>query len=138
MLIVSMIWLSRLEMNRFDNRGTSCGFSEISRKQLKDINILALFVYVFCKDHHSGITKNYYKSQYFKAERDYCPACTDFLEYAIGRRLCCPLPSKSSCKKCHVHCYRPGHREKVKEIMRYSGRKLITRGRFDLLIHYLF
>lgn len=67
-----------------------------------------------------------------------CPECREFLHYAISRRLKCPLPEKPTCKNCQIHCYRPGHRERVREIMRYSGRRLIMRGRFDLLWHYLF
>jgi hypothetical protein len=37
-----------------------------------------------------------------------------------------------------VHCYQPGHREKVRAIMRFSGPYLIRRGRLDLLWHYFF
>ena len=61
-----------------------------------------------------------------------------FLLYACERRLRCPLEEKPACKHCPVHCYRPGHREKVREIMRFSGRHLIRRGRLDLLWRYLF
>jgi hypothetical protein len=67
-----------------------------------------------------------------------CAECREFLEYAMTRRLRCPLDPKPACKHCPVHCYRPGHREKVKEIMRFSGRRLIRRGRLDLLWHYFF
>jgi hypothetical protein len=42
------------------------------------------------------------------------------------------------CKHCKIHCYRPDYREKVREIMRYSGKALIKRGRLDLVWHYLF
>jgi hypothetical protein len=42
------------------------------------------------------------------------------------------------CKHCKIHCYRPDYREKVREIMRYSGKALIKRGRLDLVCHYLF
>ncbi|NOR49648.1 MAG: hypothetical protein GQ530_01275, partial [Desulfuromonadales bacterium] len=39
---------------------------------------------------------------------------------------------------CPVHCYAPEQREKVREIMRFSGQYLIKRGRLDLLWHYFF
>ncbi|MCK4502919.1 MAG: nitrous oxide-stimulated promoter family protein, partial [Desulfuromonadales bacterium] len=64
--------------------------------------------------------------------------CLDFLEYAIERRLQCPVEEDPNCKHCQIHCYRSGHREKVREIMRYSGKTLIKRGRLDLLWHYFF
>jgi hypothetical protein len=58
--------------------------------------------------------------------------------YAFDRRLRCPLEEKPACKHCQVHCFKPGHREKVREIMRFSGQYLIWRGRLDLLWHYFF
>jgi len=67
-----------------------------------------------------------------------CTQCRDFLLYAIERRLNCPLEERPVCKHCQIHCYRPEYREKVREIMRYSGKALIKRGRLDLLWHYLF
>jgi hypothetical protein len=67
-----------------------------------------------------------------------CADCAGFLAYAFERRLRCPLEEKPSCKHCPVHCYKPGHRERVREIMRFSGRHLIMRGRLDLLWRYWF
>lgn len=67
-----------------------------------------------------------------------CQDCQDFVNYAIRQRLRCPLIPKPSCKKCYVHCYQPMQRKKAKEIMRFSGKSLIKRGRFDLLLHWTF
>jgi hypothetical protein len=51
----------------------------------------------------------------------------------------CPLEAeKPTCKHCRIHCYDKTHREKVREIMSYSGRKLMMRGRLDYLWHYFF
>jgi hypothetical protein len=41
------------------------------------------------------------------------------------------------CKKCHTQCYNRNYREKVREVMRFSGPYLIKRGRLDLIYHYL-
>ena len=62
-----------------------------------------------------------------------------FLEYAITKRLKCPLEAeKPTCKHCRIHCYDKLRREKVREIMSYAGRKLMMRGRLDYLWHYFF
>lgn len=117
--------------------------SALTRRELKDLKVLALFTSVFCGAHHAGprtalqvdapqlrrLSLNKYPV---------CADCADFLRYAFERRLRCPLEEKPSCKHCPIHCYKPGHREKVREIMRFSGRHLILRGRLDLLWHYLF
>ncbi|MDX2481211.1 MAG: nitrous oxide-stimulated promoter family protein [Desulfuromusa sp.] len=112
----------------------------LTNKEKKDLKILALFTSVYCRDHHtaereslSGLPEQLASLESYSC----CAPCCEFLNYAIERRLNCPLDEKPTCKHCHVHCYRPGDREKVCEIMRYSGQTLIKRGRLDLLWHYL-
>jgi len=117
--------------------------SELTSKEIKDLKVLALFTAVYCDVHHAG------DKQGFDGEamglpglrfgrRMLCTECLDFLAYAVDRRLKCPLDPKPTCKHCHIHCYRPGHRERVREIMRFSGKYLLRRGRLDLLWHYFF
>lgn len=111
-------------------------------KERKDLKVLALFTSVFCRAHHRGEKGSLEWSSLGLPSPGknlcFCSECRDFLLYAAVRRLKCPLEPKPSCKHCHIHCYRPGHRERVREIMRYSGRHLIRRGRLDLLWHYFF
>jgi len=115
----------------------------LTPKERKDLKILALFTAVYCRAKHDGE-----KSSLVPKEADLqglgierfhiCSECRDFLAYAFERRIHCPLDPKPSCKHCPIHCYRPGHRERVREIMRFSGKYLVMRGRLDLLWHYLF
>jgi hypothetical protein len=117
--------------------------SALSAQEKKDHKVLALFTAAYCRAKHSGA-----KSPMQGAEPELqglglgrfhlCGDCREFLAYAFARRIKCPLDPKPTCKHCQVHCYRPGHREKVREIMRFSGRHLILRGRLDLLWHYFF
>ena len=105
--------------------------------------MLLQFTSVYCKaNHESG--KTFIQTDE-PALRDLpfdkfavCDECREFLLYAFDRRLRCPLEEKPACKHCQVHCFKPGHREKVREIMRFSGQYLIRRGRLDLLWHYFF
>ena len=115
----------------------------LSRKEIKDLKVLLQFTSVYCKANHAG-------SKFFVQSDDpefarmpfgkfpVCAQCLEFLLYAFERRLRCPLEEKPTCKHCQVHCFKPGHREKVREIMRFSGQYLIRRGRLDLLWHYFF
>jgi len=116
---------------------------ELTPREIKDLKVLLLFTAVFCRAGHRGAKEPLPDREIGWAgsrEKQYrfCPECRDFLRYALERRLGCPLDPKPVCKHCPVHCYRPEHREKVREIMRFSGRHLILRGRFDLLWHYWF
>jgi hypothetical protein len=115
----------------------------LSGKELKDLNVLLQFTSVYCRARHAGertlITTDEPGLQTLPLRKyPVCAECGDFLLYAFSRRLRCPLDEKPTCKHCHVHCFRPGHREKVLEIMRFSGKYLIRRGRLDLLWHYFF
>ncbi len=117
--------------------------SPLTRAELKDLGVLAQFTSVYCRVHHAGDKAPLGEDEAGSAGpglKNYplCAECREFLSYAISRRLRCPLEPKPVCKHCDVHCYRPGHREKVRQIMRFSGKYLIMRGRLDLLWHYFF
>jgi hypothetical protein len=115
----------------------------LTRKELKDLKVLLQFTAVYCRARHAGersliATDEPGLQKLPLRKHSVCDECRDFLLYAFERRLRCPLDEKPFCKHCHVHCFKPGHREKVRDIMRFSGQYLIRRGRLDLLWHYFF
>jgi len=115
----------------------------LTRREIRDLKVLVLFTAVYCRANHDGPRDVLCPAAPELAgvgleRQGLCAGCREFLDYAMTRRLRCPLDPKPACKHCHVHCYRPGHREKVREIMQFSGRRLIRRGRLDLLWHYFF
>lgn len=115
----------------------------LTRKEIKDLKVLLQFTSVYCHANHSAektiVTTDETELQRLPLSKyPACNECAEFLLYAFERRLRCPLEEKPACKHCSVHCFKPGHREKVKEIMRFSGQYLIKRGRLDLLWHYFF
>lgn len=80
----------------------------------------------------------YCKSKHHTKDNQLCDECTGFLEYAFIRLDKCPFQEeKSTCGKCLVHCYQPDRREKAKEIMHFSGPRLIWRSPL-LSLHHLF
>jgi hypothetical protein len=117
--------------------------SRLTRKELKDLRVLVQFTAVYCRVKHSGeraVITNPEPGLHKLPLHRYpvCAECRDFLRYAFERRLRCPLAEKPACKHCQVHCFKPVYRDKVREIMRFSGQYLIKRGRLDLLWHYFF
>lgn len=99
----------------------------MASKVEKDIKVLENFIGVFCESKHKDREK---------ADR-LCSECLEVLEYSKFRREVCPLDPKPSCKNCEIHCYEHEKRQKIREIMRFSGMHLIKRGRLDLLLHYI-
>lgn len=57
-----------------------------------------------------------------------CAECVLLRGYALARLEKCKFgENKPTCANCPVHCYRPEMREKIKEVMRYSGPRMIYR-----------
>jgi hypothetical protein len=111
----------------------------INRQQKSDIKLLGKFVEVYCVGKHGATTREPFELPGGLGHRDLCPECAAFLQYAVARRMKCPLEEeKPTCKRCRIHCYAKPQRQLVREIMGYAGRRLIMRGRLDYLFHYLF
>lgn len=111
----------------------------INSHQKKDIRLIGKFVEVYCTGKHREAEHTCVALPADLGERVVCTECASFLEYAIAKRLKCPLEAeKPTCKHCRIHCYDKLRREKVREIMSYAGRKLMMRGRLDYLWHYFF
>ena len=99
---------------------------EVKKSELdKDLRMLAWFVRTYCRGNH-------------KTKSGLCPDCQDLFDYAKKRREICPLDPRPSCRKCTIHCYKPEYRNKIRQVMRYSGKRVILRGRLDLIPHYFF
>lgn len=59
-------------------------------------------------------------------EKELCPACRALLEYAKQRITLCPfMETKTFCSACRVHCYQSEKREAIREVMRYSGPRML-------------
>ena len=55
-----------------------------------------------------------------------CPDCEALADYASQRSEKCPfMENKTFCSNCKVHCYKPVMREKIREVMRYSGPRML-------------
>lgn len=84
----------------------------IADKREQEKRIVAQMIQLYCKKQHR--------------RSDLCPDCREVLSYAIDRSSHCPfMESKTFCSNCKVHCYRPEMRTKIREIMRFSGPRML-------------
>lgn len=61
-----------------------------------------------------------------EGNRELCPDCQALLAYAHARLDRCPFgETKSTCKRCPVHCYKPAMRERMRIVMRYAGPRML-------------
>jgi len=109
--------------------------------QKKDIKIIISFVRVYCGLKHGNLEEVALPADVaplFGKGLRLCADCRDLVAYALEKRRKCPLDPKPSCKRCHIHCYSKDYRARIREIMAFSGRRMVMRGRLDYLWHYLF
>ncbi len=72
-------------------------------------------VEIFCRDHHPEA-------------KGLCPRCGELMDYAEMRLGKCPFQEeKTTCANCPVHCYQPAMKERIQEVMRYSGPRMTYR-----------
>jgi hypothetical protein len=115
---------------------------EISEKEKTDIRILIKFVSIFCRENHrrekTPFSFRLFDIQGFSKEEVFlCPECHRLLTYGLTMRVKCPHDPKPMCKKCQTPCYRGDYKEKIREVMKFSGMYLVKHGRLDMLYHYL-
>jgi len=109
----------------------------------KDLSTLATFFQIYCSGVHKSQGKKKLEGRgilkrYFTRELSLCAECQRHFYYAAAKRILCPYFPKPACKKCPTICYTNGHRQFMREMMRFSGKYLITRGRIDLIFKYFF
>jgi len=67
-----------------------------------------------------------------------CADCREVSDYAMKRLEKCPFQErKTTCGNCRVHCYKPAMREKIREVMRYAGPRMIYRHPLLAFFHLL-
>ena len=94
--------------------------SDIQRQQER----LEQFAEIYCwKKHH-------------RLRGELCDDCRELLDYSSERLARCPHDPKPACKACETHCYTPEYRQRIKDVMKFSGIYFVKRGRLDWLVKY--
>jgi hypothetical protein len=90
----------------------------------REAKTVAVMIKLFCKAHHNLSVMD-------------CSDCSELHNYALDRLNRCPFhEGKTSCKNCPIHCYRPGIRDEIKQVMRYSGPRMLLRHPILTLFHF--
>jgi len=110
----------------------------------RDLKTIALFIQLYCKCRHAHAEKakvelkTHDVNAIARREIVLCEECRKLLAHAFVKRSHCPMHPKPMCKHCPSHCYHPPYRAQIREVMKYSGKALLLRGRLDYLFHLLF
>lgn len=94
-------------------------------KREKEKEIVSLMIGLYCRKNHKDRRNSDVRAE-TSAEDSLCEECRQLKEYAWSRVDHCPfMESKTFCSSCRVHCYKPQMREKIREVMRFSGPRMI-------------
>ncbi|NCO54486.1 MAG: hypothetical protein COS14_03270 [Bacteroidetes bacterium CG02_land_8_20_14_3_00_31_25] len=78
---------------------------------------------MYCKNHHYN-------------EFELCEDCNLLLKYALNKIDKCVFgQQKPVCSECKIHCYAKEMRNKIKEIMRYSGPRMLLNHPYLAIMH---
>lgn len=68
-----------------------------------------------------------------------CASCRELMEYAHERTAKCPnMETKTFCSVCKTPCYKPDMRQRIREVMVYSGPRMLFRHPVIALRHMRF
>ena len=108
----------------------------------RDLRTLTRFIQIYCHGHHyhqaPAVLRGMDLQKIAGKPVELCPPCTKLLQHALVKRTHCQRNPKPQCKDCPSHCYAPNYRQQIREVMRFSGMKLLFSGRLDYLFHLLF
>lgn len=90
-------------------------FKKIQKKRQGEIQLVSKMIELYCRGKHQRLYN-----------KKLCHECQGFMDYARLRIEHCPfIESKTFCNTCKVHCYANQMRQKIKEVMRYSGPRMV-------------
>ncbi len=87
------------------------------KKRQKEQYVVEEMISLYCRKNHSK--KGGWKGQM-------CAECQKLSDYAKMRSKKCPfMEKKTFCANCKVHCYKTEMREKIRQVMRFSGPRML-------------
>ena len=85
----------------------------IQTKREREKQTVSQMIALYCKKRHH-------------TKQGLCPECAALERYARQRSDRCPfMETKTFCSNCRVHCYKPEMRQKMREVMRFSGPRML-------------
>ena len=95
------------------------------QKRAHEADIMTKMIAIYCSGkNHTGRTQSRRDGSADAAAL--CPDCRRLRAYALSRITGCPrMDVKSFCSVCPVHCYSKDMRAQIRDVMRYSGPRML-------------
>lgn len=87
---------------------------QIEKKRAKEQKVVEEMIRLYCRKNHKN------------GSAQLCIECQELIDYAKMRSEKCPfMHEKTFCSNCKVHCYKPEMRSRIREVMRFSGPRML-------------
>ena len=87
---------------------------QVEAKRAREQAVVGEMIALYCHGNHGS------------ARGELCSECAELAQYAQKRTARCPfMATKTFCSQCKVHCYAPEMRERIRQVMRYAGPRLM-------------
>jgi hypothetical protein len=94
-------------------------------RRARELETLYAMILMYCRHHHGTRTR-------------WCSECTALAAYSERRLERCIFgDAKPTCSNCVVHCYRADRRERIRQVMRWAGPRMLLRHPLLALRHML-
>ena len=91
----------------------------------RERHTISLMIEIYCRGNH-------------RPAEALCGDCQALVAYAMQRVDKCPFQAdKPTCAKCPIHCYKPDMRERVRQVMRYAGPRMLIYHPVLAVRHYI-
>lgn len=91
--------------------------NKTEKKRQKEQYVVEEMIRLYCR-------KNHQENEEHSGEM--CQGCQKLSDYAKQRSQNCPfMEAKTFCSNCQVHCYKPEMREQIRQVMRFSGPRML-------------
>ena len=102
--------------------------TDIERRRADEAEMVSQMIALWCRAHHADAAPAPDAAPVWLGRRDVClcPDCAELRDYACARIEHCPhMGTKTFCSACPTHCYKPAMRERIREVMRWSGPRML-------------
>jgi len=103
----------------------------VEEKRQWEKEIVSQMIRIYCRAHHK-------ESRQRCSKGELCQECKELEAYARMRSDKCPfMETKTFCANCKVHCYKPEMREKIRQVMRFAGPRMLLYDPVNAIRHVI-
>jgi hypothetical protein len=91
----------------------------------REAQTLSAMFQLYCRKQHGSLN-------------ELCAECQELEDYSLKRLEKCPFQQgKTTCANCAIHCYKADMRNRIRQVMRFSGPRMLLAHPVLTMQHYI-